>query len=90
MSCLPAKYYPLIASALCVGASFLVEVKDGGTTDYYWKPLCLGWLLFTALASFGTDSPARRRLAKMWWLQPLAPIVLLVASIGLTSVHAPS
>jgi hypothetical protein len=72
-----------------MGASFLVEVKDGGVTDYYWKPLCLGWLLFTALVSFGPDSPARSRLAKIWWLQPLAPVVLLVASIGLTSVHAP-
>ncbi len=83
------KYRTLLLSTLVVGASLLVEAKDGGNIDFYWKPLCLSWLLVTALIEFEIIKSEKVRIAKNWWVQLLAPITLLLASIGLTFVYKP-
>jgi len=80
----------MACSVLSLSCIFLVEVKDGGNIDFYWKPLLLIWLALTA-SSFviKRENKSFIFIRKAWWIQIVMPIVLFFISCGLEVIYKP-
>jgi len=79
----------LLAILVLIG-SCLFETKDGGNTDFYWKPLMWAWLAITAYSFLPTiRHPTLLFIRRSWWLQIITPVVFFALSIGLVRLYEP-
>lgn len=63
-------------------------IKDGGNAEFYWRPLLALWYIATAVALVSRKPPLSW-LRECWWLQLVAPVVLLLLAFAMAEVYEP-
>jgi peptidoglycan/LPS O-acetylase OafA/YrhL len=76
----------IIMGALCL----ILQVKDGGNIDFYWKPSIIVWLAITLFACVRLrKNQALVWIRERWWLQIVVPIVLFGVALILVQLYEP-
>jgi hypothetical protein len=83
------RYFTLILGLVLTGASLVFAVADGGNIDFYRRPLSIAWLVVTILTTTRPQSGIRDIIARAWWIQPFAPIVIFALSVACVNAYEP-
>jgi hypothetical protein len=83
-----AKITGVLAVMMCALTVF-VSVKDGGSVEFYWRPLLAIWYAVTLLSFFRKSPRVLATIKTGWWMQLGVPLALFGISVVLVSVYEP-